>query len=104
MKKFSTENLVTVFSNVDYEGFNNLMFDLARGEKMFDEEGKETVVEEGYYHINGTPINFDLMNVNIIINAYGIQAATFEDVEEAYAAYNAQADATTDNALPADID
>ena len=69
-----------------------------------DEEGKETVVEEGYYHINGTPINFDLMNVNIIINAYGIQAATFDNVEEAYAAYNAQADATTDNVLPADID
>ena len=68
-----------------------------------DEEGNETIVE-GYYHINGTPINFDLMNVNIIINAYGIQAATFENVEEAYAAYNAQADATANNVLPADID
>lgn len=43
------------------------------------------------YTINGTPINFDMVNdIKIIINAYGIQADGFADVYEAYNAYQAQ--------------
>ncbi|MBQ7969237.1 MAG: hypothetical protein IJ292_05380 [Clostridia bacterium] len=44
----------------------------------------------GKYTINGQDIGFDLNNVKIIVTAYGIQAATFNTVQEAYAAYNAQ--------------
>ena len=47
--------------------------------------------ETGKYTINGKDIGFDLNKVKIIVTAYGIQAATFESVEEAYAAYNNQA-------------
>lgn len=44
------------------------------------------------YTINGTVINYDFTkNVNIIVEAYGIQAAGFEDVYAAYKAYEAQA-------------
>lgn len=46
--------------------------------------------ETGKYTINGEDIGFDLNNVKIIVTAYGIQAATFGSVQEAYAAYNAQ--------------
>ncbi len=46
--------------------------------------------ETGKYTINGQDIGFDLNNVKIIVTAYGIQAATFDTVQEAYAAYNAQ--------------
>lgn len=46
--------------------------------------------ETGKYTINGRDIGFDLNNVKIIVTAYGIQAATFDTVQEAYAAYNAQ--------------
>lgn len=46
--------------------------------------------ETGKYTINGQDIDFDLNNVKIIVTAYGIQAATFETVQDAYAAYNAQ--------------
>lgn len=44
---FSTQHLANVFSNdgtpktYDYEGFRNLMFDLANGEDIFDEEGNK---------------------------------------------------------------
>ena len=55
--------------------------------------------EKGVYTIHGQPIGFDLNNVKIIVTAYGIQAATFESVEEAYAAYNTQA-----AEVPVDID
>ena len=47
--------------------------------------------ETGKYTINGQEIGFDLNNVKIIVTAYGIQAATFHSVQEAYAAYTAQA-------------
>ena len=46
--------------------------------------------ETGKYTIKGQDIGFDLNNVKIIVTAYGIQAATFETVQDAYAAYNAQ--------------
>ena len=46
--------------------------------------------ETGKSTINGQDIGFDLNNVKIIVTAYGIQAATFDTVQEAYAAYNAQ--------------
>lgn len=46
--------------------------------------------ETGKYTIKGQEIGFDLNNVKIIVTAYGIQAATFDTVQEAYAAYNAQ--------------
>jgi len=46
--------------------------------------------ETGKYIINGQDIGFDLNNVKIVVTAYGIQAATFDTVQEAYAAYNAQ--------------
>ena len=45
----------------------------------------------GKYVINGQEIGYDLNNVKIIVTAYGIQAATFENVQAAYEAYNAQA-------------
>ena len=41
----------------------------------------------GKYVMNGTPIGADLNDVKIIVTAYGIQAATFANVEEAHAAY-----------------
>ena len=46
--------------------------------------------ETGKYTIGGEDIDFDLNEVKIIVTAYGIQAATFESVQEAYAAYNDQ--------------
>ena len=46
--------------------------------------------ETGKYTINGTDIDFDLNNVKIIVTAYGIQAATFDSVTDAYDAYTAQ--------------
>ncbi len=46
--------------------------------------------ESGEYVINGQPIGFDLNEVKIIVTAYGIQAATFSSVQDAYAAYAAQ--------------
>ena len=58
--------------------------------------------ETGKYTILGQEIGFDLNEVKIIVTAYGIQAATFENVDEAYAAYNAQMDAIPENAV--DID
>lgn len=43
------------------------------------------------YTINGTPIDYDFTRgVNIIVKAYGIQAAGFGDVYAAYNAYAAQ--------------
>lgn len=46
----------------------------------------------GYYTINGKKIEYDFSkNINIIVKAYGIQAAGFKDVYAAYNAYQAQA-------------
>ena len=46
----------------------------------------------GYYTINGDEIHYDFTNgINIIVKAYGIQAAGFKDVYAAYNAYQAQA-------------
>lgn len=48
--------------------------------------------ENGYYTIKGDKINYDFTKgVNIIVKAYGIQAAGFNDVYTAYKAYQAQA-------------
>jgi predicted ribosomally synthesized peptide with SipW-like signal peptide len=58
--------------------------------------------ESGEYTINGQPIGFDLNNVKIIVTAYGIQAATFDDVYAAYDAYTAQSAAVEGVAV--DID
>ena len=50
--------------------------------------------ENGYYTINGDEIKYDFTKgVNIIVKAYGIQAAGFADVYAAYSAYQAQAKA-----------
>ena len=46
--------------------------------------------DTGKYTIHGQDIGFDLNKVKIIVTAYGIQAATFESVQEAYTAYTAQ--------------
>lgn len=54
--------------------------------------------ETGKYTIQGKAIDFDLNEVKIIVTAYGIQAATFSSVQEAYAAYTAQM-----NDLPANV-
>ena len=54
------------------------------------------------YTMNGQNIGFDLNNVKIIVTAYGIQAATFGSVQEAYAAYTAQMNDIPSNAV--DID
>lgn len=46
------------------------------------------------YTINGKKIEYDFSkNINIIVKAYGIQAAGFADVYAAYSAYQAQAKA-----------
>jgi predicted ribosomally synthesized peptide with SipW-like signal peptide len=43
------------------------------------------------YTLNSTAINYDFTNgVEIEVTAYGIQAATFENVQAAYAAYTQQ--------------
>ena len=43
--------------------------------------------ETGAYVMNGTPVGYDLNNVKVIVTAYGIQAATFDSVDAAHAAY-----------------
>jgi len=58
--------------------------------------------ETGKYTVNGQDIGFDLNNVKIIVTAYGIQAATFDSVQDAYAAYTAQMAEIPENAV--DID
>ena len=55
-------------------------------DNAFDENGNV------YYTINGDKIDYDFTNgVNIIVKAYGIQAAGFADVYAAYNAFQAQA-------------
>lgn len=44
----------------------------------------------GVYTIGGNPIGHDLRHVEIVVTAYGIQAATFPSVYEAYEAYQTQ--------------
>ena len=56
----------------------------------------------GKYTLYGEDIGFDLNNVKIIVTAYAIQVATFENVEDAYNAYNAQMAEIPANAV--DID
>ena len=58
--------------------------------------------ENGVYTIHGEDIGFDLNNVKIIVTAYGIQAATFDGVVEAYEAYTAQMDAIPEDAVDVD--
>lgn len=71
---------------------------------IVDPKGKTTIAMNGayldskvdfdgtQYTINGTPIEYDFTkDVNIIVKAYGIQAAGFDDVYAAYKAYQAQA-------------
>ena len=58
--------------------------------------------EKGVYTLYGEDIGFDLNNVKIIVTAYGIQAATFDSVQKAYEAYNAQMAELPANAV--DID
>lgn len=54
-------------------------------DNAFDENGNV------YYTINGDMIDYDFTNgVNIIVKAYGIQAAGFADVYAAYNAFQAQ--------------
>ena len=49
---------------------------------------------KGYYTINGDEIKYDFTKgVNIIVKAYGIQAAGFDSGYAAYSAYQAQAKA-----------
>ena len=50
--------------------------------------------ESGEYVMNGEAIGYDLTNTKIIVTAYGIQAATFESVEAAHAAYTNQSAGT----------
>ena len=58
-----------------------------------DSKVDNAVGEDGkvYYTINGTPIDYDFSKgIDIIVKAYGIQAAGFADVYAAWAAYEAQ--------------
>lgn len=58
-----------------------------------DQKVDNRVNEDGsiVYTINGEDINYDFsQGVNIIVKAYGIQSAGFEDVYAAYDAYQAQ--------------
>ena len=74
---------------------------LAEGEKTtvamngayLDSKVDNAVDADGkvYYTINGKPIDYDFtQKINIIVKAYGIQAAGFADVYAAYTAYEAQ--------------
>ena len=74
---------------------------LAEGEKTtvamngayLDSKVDNAVDADGkvYYTINGKPIDYDFtQKINIIVKAYGIQAAGFADVYAAYTAYKAQ--------------
>ena len=59
-----------------------------------DSKVDNAVDENGntYYTINGDVIDYDFsQGINIIVKAYGIQAAGFADVYAAYTAYQAQA-------------
>lgn len=59
-----------------------------------DSKVDSDVNEDGkiIYTINGNPLTYDLtQGVKIIVKAYGIQAAGFNDVYAAYKAYQAQA-------------
>ena len=75
---------------------------LAKGEKTtvamngayLDSKVDNAIDENGnvYYTINGDKIEYDFTNgVNIIVKAYGIQAAGFADVYAAYNAFQVQA-------------
>ena len=59
------------------------------------DSGVDNAVDENgnvYYTINGKKIDYDFTkNIDIIVKAYGIQAAGFADVYAAYNAYQAQA-------------
>lgn len=58
-----------------------------------DSKVDNAVDENGdvYYTINGDKIEYDFtQDINIIVKAYGIQAAGFADVYAAYTAYEAQ--------------
>ena len=58
-----------------------------------DSKVDNAVDENGnvYYTINGDVIDYDFSeDINIIVKAYGIQAAGFADVYAAYNAYQAQ--------------
>lgn len=55
--------------------------------------------ETGKYTIDGKDIGVDLTDVKIIVTAYAIQAATFENAEEAYRAYQTQAESIPENAI-----
>ena len=58
-----------------------------------DQKVDNAVDEDGniYYTIGGTKIEYDFSkNINIIVKAYGIQAAGFDDVYAAYTAYQKQ--------------
>lgn len=59
------------------------------------DSGVDNAVDENgnvYYTINGKKIDYDFTkNIDIIVKAYGIQAAGFNDVYTAYKAYQAQA-------------
>ena len=51
-------------------------------------DSKVDTNNNGQYTINGNVIDYDFSKgVHIIVRAYGIQAAGFADVYEAYAAY-----------------
>ena len=68
-------------------GMTNVYLD-TRVDTAKDADGEPV---EGKYSINGNEIDYDFSNgVHIPVKAYGIQAAGFEDVYAAYAAYNAQ--------------
>ena len=56
-------------------------------DNLYDENG----VLLGYTIDGKDPIDFDFtQDINIIVKAYGIQAAGFDDVYAAYTAYKAQ--------------
>ncbi len=67
---------------------------LGMSQVYLDSKVDNAVDEAGnvYYTINGTRIDYDFsQNIDIIVKAYGIQAAGFDDVYAAYEAYEAQA-------------
>lgn len=65
MKKFSTDNLVRVFSKPenDYEGFKSFMYDYTHGIAVYDEDGNAVTPAQADAKINA--VFFDILGLDI---------------------------------------
>lgn len=62
IKVFSTEHLNTVFADADkYEGFRNLMFDVAQGKEIYDDEKK---ISNSEANDNIRKVVYEILGIN----------------------------------------